>query len=107
MSGDYPNGCTQAMHDAAYQSYTDAESNAIQAEVEWRAEQEVAQCSPEFAEWLMDRRDVSDLARMIAFYKAGKTTDCRTIVDNIVSDYTQYRVANLSADEENDIAESI
>ena len=82
-------------------------ARAIVAEVEWRAEQEVASCAQEFVEWLMEREDISDLSRMIAFYKSGRTTDCRTIVDNIVSDYQQYRVATLTSDEENDIAEAL
>lgn len=107
MSGDYPMGCTQDMHDAAHQSYTPDESNAIQREVEWRAEQEVASCAQPFVDWLMDRGDISDLSRMIAFYKSGAMTDCRTIVDNIVSDYQAHRVATLDNHEENEIREAL
>ena len=102
-----PDSCTQAMHDAAYQAYTDKQANAIQREVEYRAEEEVASCAQLFVDWLMDRADISDLSRMISFYKSGRTTDCLTIVDNIVQAYQQYRVATLDANEENEIAESL
>lgn len=105
MVSGYPDGCTQAMHDAYYNPTQDA--NAVQREVEDRAEEEVRTCSQEFVEWLMEREDISDLSRMIAFYKSGRTTDCRTVVDNIVQAYQQYRVATLSADEENEIAEAL
>jgi hypothetical protein len=105
MVSGYPDGCTQAMHDAYYNPTHDA--NAVQREVEDRAEEEVRTCAQEFVEWLMEREDISDLSRMIAFYKNGRTTDCRTIVDNIVSDYTQYRVATLSAAEHDEIEEML
>ena len=104
MSG-YPDGCTQTMHDAHYNPTHDA--NAVQCAVEARAEEEVRTCAQPFVDWLMDRGDISDLSRMIAFYKSGRMTDCRTIVDNIVQADQQYRVATLSADEENDIAEGL
>ena len=105
--GGYPDGATQAMHDAAFASWPEQYANAIQREVEYRAEQEVATCARLFVDWLMDRNDISDLSRMIAFYKSGRTTDCRTIVDNIVQAYQQYRVATLDANEENEIAEGL
>ena len=35
--------------------------------------------------------------------KSGAMTDCRTIVDNIVQAYQQYRVATLSSAEESEI----
>lgn len=105
VNGDYPMGCTQATHDAYYNPTHDA--NAVQREVEDRAEEEVRACSQEFVEWLMEREDISDLSRMIAFYKSGAMSDCRTIVDNIVTDYTQYRVATLSAAEHDEIEEAI
>ena len=104
MNG-YPDGCTQAMHDAHYNPTHDA--NAVQREVEDRAEEEVRTCAQEFVEWLMEREDISDLSRMISFYKSGAMTDCRTIVDNIVTDYAQYRVATLSREEEDEIKEGL
>lgn len=107
MVNAYPHGCDQRQHDAAHQSYTDAESNAIQREVEHRAEEEVMTCARPFADWLMDRADISDLSRMIAWYKAGSMTECRAIVDNIVSDYQQYRVATLDNAEEAEIREGM
>ena len=103
----YPDGCTQAMHDAAHQSYTPDESNAIREELDWRAEQEVQDCAQCFVDWLMDRDDITDLSRMIAFYKSGRMCDCRTIVDNIVSDYQQYRAATLTTEEQNEIARTL
>ena len=95
------------MHDAAHQSYTPDESNAIRAELDYRAEEEVRTCAQPFVDWLMDRADVTDLSRMIAFYKSGRMTDCRTIVDNIVSDYQQYRAATLTTEEQNEISEAL
>ena len=98
----WPDGCTAATHDAHYNPTHDA--NAVQMEVEDRAEEEVRTCAEGFVEWLMEREDICDLSRMIAYYKSGAMSDCRTIVDNIVQAYQQYRVATLSADEENEIA---
>jgi hypothetical protein len=103
----YPDGTTQAMHDAAHQSYTADESNAIQREVEWRAECEVRRNAQVFTDWLMDRRDISDLSHMISYYNTGEMYECGLIVDNIVRDYQQYRVATLDAVEESEIREGL
>ena len=53
----YPDGCNQAVHDREM-AETDGNENAVMAEMEQRAEDAVADLSPDFREWLAEQPDL-------------------------------------------------
>ena len=104
----YPDGFTQTMHDRIFD--TGVDSNALQRELEQRAEDEIAEQASSFREWLLDDPDrLLDVAYAVMCWPHGGTFEENKVdrASNIYAAecrmrdaYVQWRVEDADLREE-------
>ena len=103
MTYDMP--CTQAQHDARYCEVVS--ENELARAIAERCDEEMSRCTEPFASWLMDRQDISDLPRLVAFLRNEDRTAARRVMDAISEEYVQWRTAQMTTSEESELIEQI
>jgi len=89
MNG-YPDGCTQADHDRAFNRPV-RDENATMARLEERAEAEMRGNHNRWIDWCKEYADPADLARLAALSYDLDTYEFTKLRDQLRHDYTQHR----------------